>query len=248
MRPKARSLGATLYETWRKSGALAAVRINPLETEGLDDLAGVMRGRPDIVMMSKVAEPAQVKALAEAVSRHEQELGIPARSTELVPNIESALGVIQTYAIATADKRVTGVCGSTEDLATDLQADRTPEGDELSHARQRLLLECTAAKVLAIDGPYTFVLNSGCEDDARRARGWGYLAKSAVHAGHPYHINVVMTPQPGEIDRARRFVAAFEAGRALGHDRVECDGHMVELPTYLNLKRLLQRAHELGVG
>src|SRR5262245_43941685 len=59
-RPKARSLAGALYDAWRESGVLAAVRINPLETEGHDDLAGVMRGRPDIVMMSKVAEPAQV--------------------------------------------------------------------------------------------------------------------------------------------------------------------------------------------
>ena len=214
-RPKARSLAATLYDTWRQSGALAAVRINPLETEGHDDLAGVMRGRPDIVMMSKVAEPAQVRALAEAVMRHEQALGIPVGSTELVPNIESARGVIQAYAIATADARVTGVC--------------------------------VAAKVLAIDGPHTFVADSGCEAEARQARAWGYYAKSAVHAGHPLQINIVMTPHPADIERAKRFTAAFEAGRASGHDRVEVDGHMVELPTYLSLKRLLQRAAELGV-
>ena len=187
LRPRARSLGATLYDTWRKSGALAAVRINPLETEGHDDLDGVMRGRPDIVLMSKVAEPAQVRALAEAVSRHEQTLGIPPGSTELVPNIESVRGIMQAYAIATADPRVTGVCGSTEDLAADIGADRTPAGDELSYARQRLLFECIAAKVPAIDGPYTFVNDSGCEEDARRARAWGYFAKSAVHAGHPYY-------------------------------------------------------------
>lgn len=246
-RPKARSLAATLYDTWRQSGALAAVRINPLETEGHDDLAGVMRGRPDIVMMSKVAEPAQVRALAEAVARHEQALGIPVGSTELVPNIESARGVIQAYAIATADARVTGVCGSTEDMAADLGADRTPEAGELAYVRQRLLTECVAAKVLAIDGPHTFVGDSGCEAEARQARAWGYYAKSAVHAGHPLQINIVMTPHPADIERAKRFTAAFEAGRASGHDRVEVDGHMVELPTYLSLKRLLQRAAELGV-
>jgi citrate lyase subunit beta/citryl-CoA lyase len=248
LRPKARSLGGALYDTWRKCGALAAVRINPLETEGHDDLDGVMHGRPDIVLMSKVAEPEQVRALAEAVSRHEQALGIPAGSTELVPNIESARGVIQAYAIATSDPRVTGVCGSTEDMAADLGADRTRESAELSYPRQRLLLECVAAKVLAIDGPCTFTSAQECEADARRARAWGYFAKSAVHAEHPYYINVVMTPQPQEIFDARRFAAAFEAGRAQGRDRAEIDGQMVELPTYLSAKRLLQRAAELGVA
>lgn len=247
-RPKARSLAAKLYDTWRQTGALAAVRINPLETEGHDDLAGVMRGRPDIVLMSKVAEPAQVVALAEAVTRHEQALGIPPGSTELVPNIESARGVIQAYAIATADRRVTGVCGSTEDMAADLGADRTPEASELAYVRQRLLLECVAAKVPAIDGPFTFNSAQGCEAEARQARAWGYYAKSAVHAEHPYFINLVMTPSPPDVLGAKRVTAAFEAARAKGHDRIEIEGQMVELPTYLSMKRLLQRATELGVA
>jgi len=248
-RPKARSLAEKLYDSWRSTGALAAVRINPLETEGHDDLAGVMRGRPDIVMMSKVAEPAQVKALAEAVARHEQALGIPAGSTELVPNVESARGIVQACAIAAADPRVTGVCGSTEDLAADLGADRTRLGGELGYPRQRLLLECVAAKVLAIDGPYTFVDAGGCEAEARQARSWGYIAKSAVHAEHPYFINLAMTPQPEDIIKAKIAVAAFEAGRAAGRDRVEIEGgQVIEVPTYLSLKRLLQRATELGVA
>lgn len=246
-RAEARTRALALYDTWRKAGALAAVRINPLESVGHDDLAAVMRGRPDIVLMSKVAEPDQVRALADAVSRHEQALGIAAGSTELVPNIESAKGIIQAYAIATAHPRITAVCGSTEDMAADLGADRTRQGEELTYTRQRLLVECTAAKVMAIDAPFTFVDEDGCEADARRARAWGYFAKSAVYPRHAERINLVMTPQPEEIFRAQRLVAAFEEGRARGLDRVEVEGLMVEVPTYLNAQRLLARAKALGV-
>src|SRR5437868_9254936 len=64
-RPEARAMAPELYAAWRAAGVLAAVRINPLETEGRIDLAAVMRGRPDIVLMSKVAERRQVVALAE---------------------------------------------------------------------------------------------------------------------------------------------------------------------------------------
>ena len=92
---------------------LAAVRINPLETEGRADLAAVMRGRPDIVLMSKVAERRQVVALAEAVLGLEYDCGIPSGTTEIVPNIESARGLIQTFAIATASPRVGAPPGAT---------------------------------------------------------------------------------------------------------------------------------------
>src|SRR5258708_7192078 len=55
LRPHARALSRTLYDQWRAAGALAAVRVNPFSTCGADDIAAVLAGRPDVVMMSKVA-------------------------------------------------------------------------------------------------------------------------------------------------------------------------------------------------
>ena len=247
-RPEARKAAARLYDEWRRRGALAAVRVNPLETCGREDIEAVMRGRPDIVLMSKVSEPAQVRALAEAVAAAEKTLGIAAGATELVPNIESARGLIQTYAIATADPRVTGVCGSTEDLAVDLGAVRTRDGRELAYARQRLHVECVAAKILSIDCPYTFADDEGCTADARWAHGLGYIAKSAVKPEHVRLVNAAMTPSEAEIIDAQRVTRGFEEARGAGQDRVTVDGKLVELPMYLNAQRLLRRATELGVA
>jgi citrate lyase subunit beta / citryl-CoA lyase len=245
-RPAARAMAPDLYDAWRKAGAVAAVRINPLETEGPADLAAVMRGRPDIVLMSKVAERRQVVALAEAVLRLEYSLGIPSGETEIVPNIESARGLIQTFAIATASPRVTAVLGSTEDMAADLGAPRTPEAHELAYVRQRLHVECVAAGVLSVDCPYTFADVAGCAADARAARRMGYVAKSAVRADHVAAINAAMTPSAEEVRHARAVIKAFEAARAKGQDRVEVEGLLVEVPFYLSAQRLLARAEALG--
>jgi len=65
LRPKARALAAQAFGRWRKAGAVTAVRVNPLETCGRDDLRVVMLARPDVVMMSKVVSPEQVRSLAE---------------------------------------------------------------------------------------------------------------------------------------------------------------------------------------
>ncbi|UCH47830.1 MAG: CoA ester lyase, partial [Betaproteobacteria bacterium] len=104
-RPKARSLAATSYAKWKNARILAAVRINPLETDGLADLAASIPAQPDIVLMSKVSEPVQVTRLAQEVERLERQHGLPIGEIELVPNIESARGIMQTYAIATASER-----------------------------------------------------------------------------------------------------------------------------------------------
>lgn len=247
-RPQARALAAEVYAAWRAVGALAAVRVNPLETEGRVDLEAVMRGRPDIVIMSKVAEPGQVVALDREVSRLEQAFGIAPGSTELAPNIESARGIMQTYAIARASPRVAAVLGSTEDVAADLGAPRSRDGGELAYARQRLHFECTAAGVVSVDCPFTFADPEGCEADARRARALGYVAKSAVDPAHVAILNRVMTPSAGEVREARAVVEAFEAARAAGRERALRGDLLIEMPTYASAQRLLARAAALGLA
>src|SRR5689334_8351505 len=49
--PEARRLAPEVMAGWRKAGILAAVRINPLDKGGDEDLAAAMRGVPDIVAL-----------------------------------------------------------------------------------------------------------------------------------------------------------------------------------------------------
>ena len=241
-------MASEIYAAWRAAGIVAAVRVNPLESEGRADLAEVMRGRPDVVIMSKVAEPEHVVALDQEVGRLEQRFNIPVGSTELAPNIESARGIMQTYVIAKASPRVTAVLGSTEDVAADLGAPRSKTAIELAYARQRLHLECTAANVLSVDCPYTFADLEGCEADACYARQLGYTAKSAVDPYHAGVINRVMTPSAEEISEAYATVEAFETARAAGKDRARRGDLLIEVPYYSSAKRLLARAKALGLG
>jgi citrate lyase subunit beta / citryl-CoA lyase len=243
-RPAARALCGDLFDAWRAAGALAAVRINPLEACGREDLAAAMAGRPDIVLMSKVATPAQVAALEAAIAALEEAPG----RTEIVPNIETAAGVVRTLAIAGASPRVTACLVAAEDLAADLDAERTPEGAELAHARSRFLLECTAAGVVAIDCPFTFGDLAAAEADLRRARALGFKAKSIVNTDQVALVNRLLTPSAAEVAKARRMVAVFEAARARGQDRAEVDGLFVEVPTYLAAQRLLRRAAALDAA
>ncbi len=84
--------------------------------------------------------------------------------------------------------------------------------------------------------------------EAPQTRQLGYIAKSADHPDYPAIINLAMSPDPGAVANAARLVNAFEAARAQGRDRVELDGHMVEMPTYLAARRLLARAEKFGAG
>jgi citrate lyase subunit beta/citryl-CoA lyase len=245
LRPKARTLAPELYASWRAAGAVAGVRVNPLEQDGLDDLAAVMRGRPDIVALPKVAEPHHVARLEAEVSRFERDYGIPEGFTALLPNIEFARGLVQTGAIAAVSRRTVGCLLASEDLAADLGAERGRDGLELAYCRQRFIVECRAADVVAVDCPYTFSDAEGVERETRWARRLGYVAKSLVDPAHAAIINGVFTPGEDELRRARAIVSAFEAARQRGGGRVELDGALVEMPAYSNAKRLIARAEAL---
>jgi len=245
LRPAARKLAPDLYAAWRAAGVVAAVRVNPLELDGMDDLAAVMRGRPNIVALPKVAEPFHVIRLDEAVARFEREYGIPEGSTALLPNIEFARGLVQLSAIAKASPRVSACLLAAEDLAADLGAERAPDGIELSYCRQRFIVECVAIGVVAVDCPYTWSDTEGVERDTRWARRLGYGARSLVEPAHAAVINRLLTPDDEEMRRAQEIVTAFEAARATGEARVELDGSLIEVPTYTNAKRLLARGEAL---
>jgi citrate lyase subunit beta/citryl-CoA lyase len=226
LRPKARALSGRAFELWRRAGAAAAVRVNPLETCGREDLAGLAHA--DIVMMSKVAAPEQVRALADLVP-----------ACELVPNVETAAGLLRTHEIAKAHARVTALLVASEDMVADLGTERSRAGGELAYVRARFLVECRAAGVEAIDCPYTFSDVKGAAADARYARRLGYRMKSLVDPAHAAAINKVFTP---DIARAKRIVAAFEKARAQGKDRAKVDGALIEVPGYAAAKRLVESA------
>jgi citrate lyase subunit beta/citryl-CoA lyase len=62
LRPVAHALAPDLYRSWREAGAVVAVRINPLQQGGMDDLAAVMRGRLDVVALPKVASRSMLRS------------------------------------------------------------------------------------------------------------------------------------------------------------------------------------------
>jgi citrate lyase subunit beta/citryl-CoA lyase len=229
LRPKARLLAADLYDRWRRAGAIAAVRVNPLEDCGREDLAAVMKGRPDIVLMPKVVSPDQIRALEKATGGR----------VDLVPNIETAAGLLNAFAIAKASKRVVAMLVASEDMVADLGTNRSRTGDELAYVRARFLVECRAAGVEAIDCPYTFSDLRGAIADARWAKRMGYRAKSLVMPAHAAAINRVFSVSEAERQKAKRIVQAFEQARKQGKERAKVDGKLVEVPIYAAAKRLL---------
>ncbi|QBF28426.1 CoA ester lyase [Pseudomonas tructae] len=244
-RAEARALSVRIMQHWRECGRISSVRINPFETCGHEDLDAVMAARPQVVMMSKVEACEQMIELDRQITRLEAHYGIEAGSTLIVPNIETALGVVRAIEIAHSSPRIKAMLVATEDMVADLGAGRSRAGTELYYPRSRFLLECAAAGVLAIDSPYTFADDAGAEADMQFARSIGYQAKGVVNPAHVAVANRYLTPTAAEAELARRQIEAFEQAASTGSVRAEVDGLVVEVPSYLQSRRLVERYQQL---
>lgn len=245
-RDEARRALPGLLSRWRDAGRVAAVRINALDGDGPIDLAAAMPARPDVVAYPMASSAEQMRALDEAISRHESTLGIAIGATGILPVCETALGVVDVRAIVAGSARIRCALLGAEDLASDLCAERGPDAVELDHARRRFVLECRAAGIEPIDAPYTFADAEGAVREARYARRLGYRSKSLVRPEHARPLNEALTPSGDEVRRATAIVEGFEAARSRGEERALVAGLWVEVPTYRNARRLIERAQRLA--
>ncbi len=244
-RDEARRGLAALVPAWRAAGKVVCVRVNQLDADGPADLAAAMPTRPDVIAVPMAARAAQMQAFDAAIGAWEKELDLVPGSTAILPVCETALGVVDVRVIAAGSARIRAALLGAEDLANDLCAERAPDAVELDHARRRFVLECRAVGIEPIDAPYTFADAAGAVREARYARRLGYRSKSLVRPDHAAPLNDALTPSDDELQRASTLIAAFEAARARGEDRALVDGLWVEVPTYRNAQRLIERARRL---
>jgi len=235
-----------LLSRWRQDRRMVAVRINSLDGEGPIDLAAAMPARPDVIAYPMATSAQQMHALHAELTRWERTLGIGLGTTEVIPVCETALGVADVRAIAGGSTRIRSALLGAEDLAADLCAERQPDATELDHARRRFILECRAAGIEPIDAPYTFSDCEGAAREARYARRLGYRSKALVRPEHAQAVNAALAPSEEEVRRATAIVRGFEAARARGEDRALVENLWVEVPTYRNACRLVDRSRRLN--
>ncbi len=237
-RPAARRHIVTLLADAAACGALGAVRINKLEHDGHEDLVGVMPGRPAAIFLPHAETPLQLVRLADALTTLEAHHGIPEGSTEIVPTIESAYGLVNLGAMLGASPRVRHAMLAAEDLAASLGARRSRDGRELLHARSRFLIECVAAGRAPIDLPCTYRAPDALALDLDTSTQLGFRSKCAVFTEHVDAINRALTPDDTDADAARALLDAYRAQAVSGNGAMR---DRIDAPDANNARRLLAR-------
>ena len=226
------------------------IRVNGIVDAGKEetaaDLAAIVLADVDGIVLPKAQSSDEIRWVSGELDRLETERGLGAESVEIVPMIESALGVQFCYEILTASPRVSSVIvGSAQDgdLQTDLGADWSPEGTEILYARSRILL---AARAAGIDQPLDGVFlglddEEGLLRDSRNARRLGYRGKTVIHPRQIGPVHEVFTPSPKEIAYYRDMIAAFEEAEAAGAGAFNFGGKMIDRAMIRKARGVLER-------
>jgi len=245
LRPRARQMLGGLLARCHDAERPAAVRINSLDGDGLIDLEAAVLAGADMIAYPKASAPEEMQRLDAALSECASRFEKADPPVEILPVVETALGVVNTAAIARASSRIRCALLGAEDLAADLCADRHEDDIELDYARRSFLLASRAAGIEPIDAPYTFAGADGARAAARYAARLGYRCKAVVRPEHVTPVNEAFTPTEDQIRKAERFVEEFIKARERGEDRALVDGLWVEVPTFGRAQRLLDRAARL---
>ncbi|MGI6074832.1 MAG: HpcH/HpaI aldolase/citrate lyase family protein [Pyramidobacter sp.] len=226
------------------------VRINSLDTPYWQaDLEEIVPLRPDLIMPTKVGSADDVKTLDAFMAQVERRCGLPAGTVKLIPLIETARGLENAYAVASASPRVAALFLGAEDLTADLRAPRSKEGTEILYARCRMVSAARAAGVDVYDTPFTDVNDDeGAAKDAQFARSLGFSGKAAISPRHVRAINEAFSPTKKEIDYAREVLAAIRQAKEQGRGAISLYGKMIDKPIVTRAQQTLAMAEALQGG
>ena len=222
------------------------VRINQLPL-GLADLDEVVPESPDLILLPKAEHAAQVTEVEQRIARVQSRCGVH-RDIWLLPILETALGIENAWAIATASPRNVALTIGLEDYTADLGVAKTALGAESLYARTRLVNAARAAGLQANDSVYGDVGDlEGLATWARNARALGFEGMGCVHPLQVAVIHEAFAPTQQEIERALRIVGAYEDAQARGLGVVSLGSKMIDAPVVQRALKLVQRAERMGV-
>jgi citrate lyase subunit beta/citryl-CoA lyase len=222
------------------------VRINQLPL-GVEDLRAIVPQSPDLILVPKV-ETAEQLIQADLEIRAIAEHANVTRPIWLMPILESALGIENALAIATASPWIAGLTIGLEDYTADLGVPKTTAGAESLYARSRIANAAHAAHVQAIDSVYGDVADiAGLQAWAEASRAMGFQGMGCIHPGQVEIIHRAFAPSSGELEKALTIVAAAGTANVYGLGVVSLGSKMIDAPVVQRARNLVEQARRMGV-
>lgn len=218
------------------------IRINPITTEfAFGDTLAVVRKGVDGLIVPKIETADELKTIDWMVGQVERERGLPVGFLDIIPIIETGLGLANVGAIAAAKTRVRRLSFGAGDFTLDMNINWTTDELEFLPYRSALVL---ASRVAGLEPPLDTVWvdlrnKEGFVQSIQRIKDMGFQGKLCIHPDQVPVVNSAFTPSPEQVTRAQAIVDAFAAAESSGSAAIQLDGQFIDYPILYKAQRVL---------
>jgi malyl-CoA/(S)-citramalyl-CoA lyase len=255
---KAYEFGAT--GLWTRVNALNS----PWVLDDICDIVAAVGDKLDVIMLPKVEGEWDIHYLDQLLAQLEAKHAVK-KPILIHAILETAEGVNNVAAIATASPRMHGISLGPADLAASramkttrvggghpdykVLADAAPGGEDASRAAYqqdlwhyttaKMVDACAAAGIKPFYGPFgDFADSAGCEAQFRNSFLMGCVGAWTLHPSQVAIAKRVFSPDPAEVAFAKKIIAAMPDGSGA----VMIDGKMQDDATFKQAKVLVDLA------
>ena len=215
------------------------VRTNsPLSGKIPSDLKEIIQKGIDGIVIPKVNNVAELKKIQKILSSLEKSKKL--KPIQIIPSIESAEGVVNSYSIASFGKRVNAIVFGIFDLLNDLGVEYTKDSPGGKYSRYKIPVDAAAAGISAIDGIWQDLKDlEGLEKDCNFGKSLGYAGKSVIHPDQIPTVHQSFYPNKTEISWAEKVCKVYLESTKKGKGATTVDGKMIDEVHYKQAKVLL---------
>lgn len=216
------------------------VRTNsPVSGKIPTDLKEIVQKGIDGIVIPKVNNIKELKQVEKILSGLEKTRKL--KTIQIIPSIESAEGVVNTFSIASFGKRVSAVVFGVFDLLNDLGIEYTKDSEGAKYSRSKIPVDAHAAGVSVIDAIWQDLKDiEGLEQDCRTGKCLGYSGKSIIHPDQIPTVHRLFHPNKNELMWAEKVCKAYLESAKKGTGATTVDGKMIDEVHFKQAKALLE--------
>ena len=227
-------------------GAERMVRINQIPL-GIDDLDFAVGHGANLILIPKCESADQIHQVNKRINILKKTRNIEDKIW-LMPIVESALGVIKSYEIASAAPNVVAMAIGLEDYTADLGTKRTSSGNESFFARSQVVNACRAAGIQPIDSVFSDINDmEALAVNVQTSKSLGFDGMGCIHPRQIKVIHENFAPDTADINKAKRIVAAFTDAKEKGLGVVALGTKMIDAPVVKRAQKTIDLALGLGL-
>ena len=221
------------------------VRVNAHSTEWCHaDLMAVARSGLDGIVLPKVESADQLRTVDWLLTNLERERGLPVGRIDLIPILETALGMRDIGTIAASGTRVKRLAFGAGDYTLDVGMVWSRDEAELLPARSAVVM---ASRAAGIEPPVDTVWadlrdTEGFARSASHAAALGFQGKMCIHPDQIAVANAAFSPSVEQLLWASRVIAAFDEAEAKGLASIQLDGQFIDYPIVQRARQIVARS------